>query len=68
MKPSLLVAFVSLLLFVSSNLQAQQNAHTDSLAVKLDDYLTSAVKAGQFNGTVLVAEKGKIIQIGRAHV
>jgi len=61
MKTSQLFAFVSLLIFYSSHLQAQQNAHVDSLAIKLDDYLTSAVKAGQFNGTVLVAEKGKII-------
>jgi len=61
MKISRIFAFISLLIFFSSHLKAQQNAHTDSLAIKLDDYLTSAVKAGQFNGTVLVAEKGKII-------
>ncbi len=61
MKTSQLTAFILLFIFLSSRLSAQQKSSNDSLTAKLDDYLTSAVQAGQFNGTALVAEKGKII-------
>jgi CubicO group peptidase (beta-lactamase class C family) len=33
----------------------------DNKAARIDEYLTRAVKAGQFNGAALVAENGKVI-------
>jgi CubicO group peptidase (beta-lactamase class C family) len=61
MKISRLSAFFLLFIFISSGLSAQQKSSNDSLAAKLDEYLNSAVQAGQFNGTALVAKNGQII-------
>lgn len=55
------IVYVSTFL-VSLNLCAQQIVGKgNSLKEKLDSYLNAASAAHQFNGTVLIAEKGKII-------
>lgn len=51
----------SLLLLNCSALKAQQRNDTSALYKKLDEYLSSAVKVYKFNGSVLIARKGKII-------
>jgi CubicO group peptidase (beta-lactamase class C family) len=61
MKISRLSAFFLLFIFIYSASSAQQKSSNDSLAAKLDEYLNSAVQAGQFNGTALVAKNGQII-------
>jgi CubicO group peptidase (beta-lactamase class C family) len=53
-------AFLFIIIFNASFFvsKAQQN---DTLAQKLDEYLVSANKFYKFNGSALIAEKGKII-------
>ena len=55
-KAGLLIALI-VVMYVDAN--AQQPG--DSLAQKLDEYLASANKMYKFNGSALIAEKGKII-------
>ena len=52
------IVFTVLFLIKNLCLSAQQN---DSLTQKLDEYLISANKFYKFNGTALVAQKGKIL-------
>jgi len=55
------IALVSIFL-MSLNLSAQKIVDTgNTLKEKLDSYLNAASAAHQFNGTVLIAEKGKVI-------
>ena len=45
-----------------SVLQAQNSvANTDPMTAKLDEYITSRANAYKFNGSVLIAENGKIL-------
>jgi CubicO group peptidase (beta-lactamase class C family) len=48
---------------LSGHLQAQNNSDSsdDAIAQRLDTYLQSACKAFKFNGSALVAKKGKIL-------
>jgi len=58
-----LLAFPFLLLFLLEcpGVNAQQKNDSGNLSKRIDEYINSAVNLGKFNGTVLVAQKGKII-------
>jgi CubicO group peptidase (beta-lactamase class C family) len=53
------VSFI--IIFVAGFFVLKAQQPNDSLAQKLDEYLVSANKFYRFNGSVLIAEKGKII-------
>ena len=64
MKPLINIIGFHFLLAIALQLQAQQTigpSSSKSLTQKLDDYLISLFRAQRFNGTVLIAQKGKII-------
>ena len=54
-------SFFCALLSVSALLQAPADLQAQSLPKRLDALATSYAKAGQLNGTVLVAKQGKIV-------
>lgn len=55
-----LVCIVVMLISTFSNAQHLEN-NSDSLSRLLNNYLVSANKAYKFNGSVLVAQKGRIL-------
>ena len=53
---------LTLLISLSAlHLIAQQKSNDDSLIIKLDAYMLSAVRAGKFNGAVLIAKNNQVI-------
>src|SRR5215471_3449300 len=54
-------SFAMLCLILSSSLALSQTAQAQDKAKKIDDLMTLYSSYGQFNGTVLVAEKGSVI-------
>jgi CubicO group peptidase (beta-lactamase class C family) len=58
MYKSLSIFFISIFVITTSFGQTKQEK---SLSQKLDDYLISVSQANRFNGTALIAQKGKIL-------
>lgn len=56
-----LIMLFSLAFQLRAQQQSPDTSSSKTLTKKLDDYIFSVVKAQRFNGTVLIAQKGKIL-------